>query len=73
MARKVTVTLVDDVDDTQTADETVEFGLDGVTYEIDLNEEHAAALRALGARGELSNAVDWENVAEEIVKKVRGE
>ena len=37
--------LVDDVDDTQTADETVEFGLDGVTYEIDLNEEHAAALR----------------------------
>ncbi len=30
------------------------------------SEEQAAALRALGARGELSNAVDWENVAEEI-------
>ena len=29
-------------------------------------EEQAAALRALGARAELSNAVDWENVAEEI-------
>lgn len=29
-------------------------------------EEQAAALRALGARGELSNALDWENVAEEI-------
>ncbi len=29
-------------------------------------EEQAAALRTLGARGELSNAVDWENVAEEI-------
>jgi len=29
-------------------------------------EEQAAALRALGARDELSNAVDWENVAEEI-------
>lgn len=29
-------------------------------------EEQAAALRALGARGELSKAVDWENVAEEI-------
>ncbi|GJD85813.1 DUF29 domain-containing protein [Methylobacterium haplocladii] len=29
-------------------------------------EEQAAALRALGSRAELSNAVDWENVAEEI-------
>ena len=29
-------------------------------------EEQAAALRALGARSDLSNAVDWENVAEEI-------
>ena len=29
-------------------------------------EEQAAALRELGARGELSNAVDWELVAEEI-------
>ena len=29
-------------------------------------EEQAAALRALAVRSELSNAVDWENVAEEI-------
>ncbi len=29
-------------------------------------EEQAAALRALAARSDLSNAVDWENVAEEI-------
>ena len=29
-------------------------------------EEQAAALRAMGARRELSNAIDWENVAEEI-------
>lgn len=29
-------------------------------------EEQAAALRALGARSDLSNAVDWENIAEEI-------
>ena len=29
-------------------------------------EEQAAALRALGTRGDLSNALDWENVAEEI-------
>src|SRR5689334_17884777 len=29
-------------------------------------EEQAAALRAVGARGELSNAVEWERIAEEI-------
>ncbi|MCJ2121295.1 DUF29 domain-containing protein [Methylobacterium sp. J-077] len=29
-------------------------------------EEQAAALRALGARSDLSNAVDWANIAEEI-------
>ena len=29
-------------------------------------EEQAAALRALAARSDLPNAVDWENVAEEI-------
>ncbi|GJE59495.1 DUF29 domain-containing protein [Methylobacterium trifolii] len=30
------------------------------------SEEQAAAVRALGARPDLSNALDWENVAEEI-------
>ncbi|MBE7163473.1 MAG: Lsr2 family protein, partial [Williamsia herbipolensis] len=34
MAQKVVVTLVDDLDETE-ADETVEFGIDGTTYEID--------------------------------------
>ncbi|MER2264961.1 DUF29 domain-containing protein [Methylobacterium oxalidis] len=29
-------------------------------------EQQAAALRALGTRADLSNALDWENVAEEI-------
>lgn len=29
-------------------------------------EQQAAALRALGERADLSNAIDWENVAEEI-------
>ncbi|MGU3540648.1 DUF29 family protein [Methylobacterium sp. A54F] len=29
-------------------------------------EEQAAALRALASRGDLSNAVDWENIIEEI-------
>ncbi|GAA1460298.1 Lsr2 family protein [Williamsia maris] len=46
MAKKVTVTLVDDVDDSKSADETVEFGIDGVTYEIDLSTKNAARLRS---------------------------
>ena len=45
MAKKVTVTLVDDFDGEGTADETVEFGLDGVSYEIDLSSKNAAKLR----------------------------
>lgn len=45
MAKKVTVTLVDDFDGAGAADETVEFGLDGVTYEIDLSTKNAAKLR----------------------------
>jgi len=44
MAQQITVQLVDDVDGGQ-ADETVEFALDGVSYEIDLSAEHAATLR----------------------------
>lgn len=46
MAKKVTVTLVDDFDGEAAADETVEFSLDGVTYEIDLSAKNAKALRA---------------------------
>lgn len=48
MAQKVTVELVDDLDGTA-ADTvtTVRFGLDGVGYEIDLNEHNAAALRGI--------------------------
>jgi uncharacterized Ntn-hydrolase superfamily protein len=45
MAKKVTVTLVDDFDGEGTADETVEFGLDGVSYEIDLSSKNATKLR----------------------------
>lgn len=45
MARKVVVTLTDDIDDSLTADETVEFALDGVSYEIDLSSKNAAKLR----------------------------
>lgn len=44
MAQEVIVALVDDLDGSD-ADETVEFGLDGVTYEIDLSEDNADELR----------------------------
>jgi hypothetical protein len=46
MAQKVLVQLVDDLDGTTSESiETITFGLDGVTYEIDLNEDNASALR----------------------------
>jgi len=44
MAQKVNIVLVDDIDGSD-ASETVSFGLDGATYEIDLNDKNAAALR----------------------------
>ena len=44
MAQKVSVVLVDDLDGSE-AHETVTFGLDGTTYEIDLNKAHAEDLR----------------------------
>ncbi len=48
MAQKVNIVLVDDLDGTE-ATETVAFALDGSSYEIDLNDANAAALReALG-------------------------
>lgn len=45
MARKTQVLLVDDIDGSD-ATNTVTFGLDGVAYEIDLNDENADELRA---------------------------
>jgi len=44
MAQKVLVEMVDDIDGS-IAEHTVPFSLDGVSYEIDLSEENAAALR----------------------------
>ncbi|MEU6765912.1 Lsr2 family protein [Streptomyces sp. NPDC046853] len=44
MAQKTIVTYVDDLDGGE-ADATVTFGLDGKTYEIDLNEKNAGKLR----------------------------
>lgn len=44
MAQKVQVLLLDDLDG-GSADETVTFGLDGVSYEIDLSSANAQKLR----------------------------
>lgn len=49
MAQRVVVSLVDDLDGSE-ADETVQFGLDGVSYEIDLSSENAEELREILAQ-----------------------
>ena len=48
MAQRVVTILVDDLDETELPPgegETITFGLDGSTYEIDLGDANAAALR----------------------------
>jgi hypothetical protein len=46
MAQQVLVKLVDDLDGTSSDDiSTIEFGLDGVSYEIDLSDSNAERLR----------------------------
>ena len=49
MAQKVQTLLLDDIDGGN-ADETVRFGLDGASYEIDLSAAHAQDLRSALAR-----------------------
>lgn len=49
MAQKIITLLEDDLDGSD-ATETVAFGLDGTTYEIDLNDKNAARLRHLLAK-----------------------
>ena len=46
MAQQLLVALIDDIDGGD-AEETVEFGLDGVTYQIDLSVDHAEDLRGI--------------------------
>ena len=46
MAREVIEKIVDDLDGGD-ATETVSFGLDGTSYEIDLSKKNAAAFRKL--------------------------
>ena len=52
------VTLLEDDTDGSKASETVKFGLDGATYEIDLSDKNASALR-----GALAN---WVSHARKI-------
>ena len=49
MAQKIQTLFIDDLDGGE-AEGTVRFGLDGAEYEIDLNAEHAQALRDALAR-----------------------
>jgi hypothetical protein len=63
VARETVVKLIDDIDG-GTAEETVKFGLDGVTYEIDLSSKNADKLRnvlapylAKGTRADRRRAV----------------
>src|SRR5690606_16581408 len=49
MAQKVLVSLIDDLDGSD-ADETVEFGLDGVTIKIDQQAKTATTLRVALAK-----------------------
>ena len=44
MAQKVLVEMLDDIDGSP-ATQTIPFGLDGITYEIDLSDDNAASLR----------------------------
>ncbi|ABM10359.1 histone-like nucleoid-structuring protein Lsr2 [Paenarthrobacter aurescens] len=44
MAQQIRIVLVSDLDGGP-ADETVQFGLDGIIYEIDLSADEAAAVR----------------------------
>ena len=64
MAKKVTVTLVDDFDGEGAADETVEFGLDGVSYEIDLSSKNASKLR--------NDLKQWVNAGRRVGGRRRG-
>jgi hypothetical protein len=45
MAKQVVVTMVDDYDGKSQADETVQFSIDGVSYEMDLSVLNASKLR----------------------------
>ncbi len=66
MAQRVEVILEDDIDGGP-ADETVQFALNGTSYEIDLSSENAQALR-----GALSKYVEHARKAPTGSRQARG-
>lgn len=64
MAQKITVTLTDDLDPNKTADETIEFSLDGHHYTIDLSAGNADKLRKTFA--------PWVDSASKVSGRNRG-
>lgn len=46
MAQRIVTSLVDDLDRSSVADETIRFSVDGSEYEIDLSARHAAEFRS---------------------------
>ncbi|MEV6717271.1 Lsr2 family protein [Lentzea sp. NPDC051208] len=78
MAQKVLVQLIDDLDGTAAEDvEAVSFGLDGVTYDIDLKKDNAARLRdaladfVAGARRTSGRARKASNTTRTVVAESR--
>ena len=45
MAQRVNIELIDDMDGKTAATQTVSFGLDGTTYEVDLADKNAEKIR----------------------------
>ena len=77
MARELIEKLIDDLDGGDAA-ETVSFGLDGATYEIDLSKKNAAAFRkslALRRRGPAQQPVAAFHAAEvgAVDERLQGE
>ena len=64
MAQITEVKLLDDLDGGEAA-ESVSFSLDGKSYEIDLSEKHAAALRDAFAPFVSSALVTWQPFTKE--------
>lgn len=64
MAKKVTVTLVDDFDGEGAADETIEFALDGISYEVDLSSANAQKLR--------NDFKQWVDIGRRVSGRRRG-
>ncbi|KIQ02451.1 histone-like nucleoid-structuring protein Lsr2 [Curtobacterium flaccumfaciens] len=85
MAQKITTTLVDDLTDEPIAEgagETVQFGFDGQSYEIDLTNENAgklreafsdyvAAARKVGGRATRPRAASSGRTAPDELAKIR--